>query len=1099
MKKRFMAAFVALVMVLMLVPGQVFASAESVSLDISAGSIVITETGYTHGGGEEVPFTGRYIITQSDPSPTANTVAVKSGAADITFTSKTNIDVSNTSDACAFSVAAGASATITLSNSVVLKSGANCAGLQVPTGAAVTLRATKDYWSLTATGGACGAGIGGGYQKPAGNITVESGKITANGGSGAAGIGGGSHGSGTGTGEIIRISGGAVTTNGGSGGAGIGGSYAGTGESGSSSIEGTADVISTGGTGAAGIGGGSSSGAGTGINGSILITGCAIVSATGKAGGAGIGGGYGAGTGTGGKITISGYAHVTATCTKGSASAGTGLNYEYSGAGIGGGSGNLYSAFAGTGADGMIFITGNATVFATASRGAAIGSGHGTSTNSSNIKSNFPGCTGDQGKLVISQNPYIEATGYVRGIGGGYSTGRYGAINISGGTIIAAATAGPASTYYPTSGLGFGGATEEGGAVNITGGYITATGHYGMSGANLYGGTVTAVATYTKATSGFSVSPTVSAGSYPWVFATPAAPTAVSGIFFSGTEGVQYGDTYLTEQDQEIPAGHTLTVAADQLLVVTEGTTLTVNGRLIVEGELFVEDESGLVLGEGARLEGNVPHDHDLISCAARPATCAEAGCIAHWRCSFCGRYFADAAAIRELDYDEVVLPPMGHDFRNGTCGNCDLVVAEATLLVDTVVGAPGQTVRVPLTLVNNPGIISAKVDISFDTDRLELVEVEDAGLLEDPVFGNALTSPYTLTWENGQRAENITGDGLLATLVFRVKDSAPLGAAAVTAAISQTVTAQLGQVDFGVVDGAVNVAAYVPGDANGDGVASLLDAALMRRFIAGWDVTLDEVAADLNGNGTVDLTDVVILRRSLAGWDGYRLPYTGETTDAARVQYSAIPTDAVFAVSDAVAQPGDTVVLDITLSNNPGIVAALLRLDYDPTQLELVSAQDCQVLSQPVFGNNCAAVPYILSWEDGTASRDITADGMVVTLTFRVLEGCGEAEVSVSVAESFNAELEPVSFRTVSGTVYGDVTAVYDEQPGNVAVENLPLGVTAYAAAYRGGQMVWVGLPEQAGSAPADADELCILFVGENWSPAGACRTFSLKAGQTE
>lgn len=1079
----------ALFLALSLLPGQVLAAADSVSLDISAGSIVITETGYTHGAGEETPFTGRYIITQSDPSPTANTVAVTSGAADITFTSRIIIDVSGSPRTAAFSVASGASAVITLAGNVFLESGQYCAGLQVTTGTSVTVRATKSYWSLTATGGAYGAGIGGGSEKPAGNITVESGMITANGGGGAAGIGGGSGAAGTGTGETIRISGGTVTAKGGYdstrvtgtyyyyAGAGIGGggfyqaNTPGTGENGAIVIEGNAHVTATGASYGAGIGGGgydksSYSGNGTGTNGRILITDHAVVTATGGSHSAGIGGGnYSDGTGEGGSITISGQATVTATggaFKDGSTTCG--------GAGIGGG----YSGD-GTGTDGTITITDSAAVTAVSQYRYAIGGDYGTGT---------------RGKIVISGSPHVEATGKYAGIGGSHATGSYGAINISGGTVIATATYTATSS---TSTSGIGGSTASYGAVNITGGYITATGPYGMSAANLYGGTVTAVSTYTKATSGFYTSPTVPDGSYPWVFASPAAPEAVSGVFFSGETGVMYGAMYLTEQDQEIPAGHTLTVKAGQTLIVTEGTTLTVNGTLIIEGEIIVEDENGLIPGEGALLEGNIPHDHALTAYAAKEATCGEAGCIAHWRCGYCGRYFADEAGTEELTVDEVILPALGHDFENGKCGNCDLEVKDATLLVSTVSGTPGQTVRVPLSLVNNPGIISAKVDISFDDTRLELVGVEDGGLLQSPLFGDTLASPYSLTWENGDLTDDITSDGVLATLIFKVKDSSAMGAAAVTAAVSNTYCAALGEVEFSVMDGAVNVVTYIMGDANGDGVASLLDAALMRRFIAHWTgVTINEAAADLNGDGSVGLDDVIILRRHLAGWDGYELPYDGPAIPQNNL-LSVIPSDGAFTVSDAVAQPGDLVVLDVSLSDNPGIIAALLELNYDPTQLELVSAQDCKVLGQGVFGDSCANVPYILSWEDGSAAENVTADGMVVTLTFRVLEGCGEAEVSVRVAESFDAALNPVSFRTVSGTVYGNVITDYDKETGKVSVSNLPAGVVAYAAAYRNGQMVWVGTPEETDLAPADADSLKIMFVNGDWSPAGPCRPFDL------
>ena len=67
--------------------------------------------------------------------------------------------------------------------------------------------------------------------------------------------------------------------------------------------------------------------------------------------------------------------------------------------------------------------------------------------------------------------------------------------------------------------------------------------------------------------------------------------------------------------------------------------------------------------------------------------------------------------------------------------------------------------------------------------------------------------------------------------------------------------------------------AKYIPslimmGDIDGNGKVNLQDSALLRRYLAGWDVTIDENAADVDGNGKVNLQDSALIRRYLAGWD---------------------------------------------------------------------------------------------------------------------------------------------------------------------------------------------------------------------------------------
>ena len=138
----------------------------------------------------------------------------------------------------------------------------------------------KGDGSLTASSNGYGAGIGGGYDLPCGNIVIEGGTISATGGRYAAGIGSGDEAAG----GNITIKGGNITAIGGEYGAGIG----------SGSVNKCGDITITGG----------------------------IINATGGAGAAGIGSGTG---GSYGNITISG-GTITATGGNKAAGIGTGIN-----------------------------------------------------------------------------------------------------------------------------------------------------------------------------------------------------------------------------------------------------------------------------------------------------------------------------------------------------------------------------------------------------------------------------------------------------------------------------------------------------------------------------------------------------------------------------------------------------------------------------------------------------------------------------------------------------------------------------------------------------------------------------------------------------
>lgn len=200
-----------------------------------------------------------------------------------------------------------------------LQSGNTRAGVEKGNGGSLTIGSESGSGQLVAVGGDGGAGIGGGENTGAENITITGGDIFAIGNGGGAGIGGGwdcsasdititggnvtavgkqddpgriggagiggggSQTSDVGSGSNIKITGGRVTAVGGNYSAGIGGGYGSNGENITIS---DAEVIAIGGTCSAGIGGGcrnlDSTAAGEGKN--ISISGSANVKAAGGVG-----------------------------------------------------------------------------------------------------------------------------------------------------------------------------------------------------------------------------------------------------------------------------------------------------------------------------------------------------------------------------------------------------------------------------------------------------------------------------------------------------------------------------------------------------------------------------------------------------------------------------------------------------------------------------------------------------------------------------------------------------------------------------------------------------------------------------------------------
>jgi hypothetical protein len=320
-RKKLLSVLLAAALVLSL-PGLTLPALAATSYSINDSSVTISTA-------------GDYIITGSSTASTITVNSDISGDVNITL-SDVNITVSS---GTAFSVGANTTVNLTLTGTNTLSSGAYCAGLLVPSGAALSIT-EESTGSLTAIGGLNSSGIGGGGDNngDAGTVTICGGTVTATGGGYGAGIGGGYNGSG----GTVTISGGTVTAIGGGYGAGIRGgvSSIGIGISGGGTVTISGGMVTaTGGTKGAGIGGGH-----YGSGGAIIISG-GTVTATGGGYGAGIGGGN---DGDGGTVTISG---GTVSATGGDYGGGIGGGY-YGGGGTVTISGGTVSATGGTnGAD----------------------------------------------------------------------------------------------------------------------------------------------------------------------------------------------------------------------------------------------------------------------------------------------------------------------------------------------------------------------------------------------------------------------------------------------------------------------------------------------------------------------------------------------------------------------------------------------------------------------------------------------------------------------------------------------------------------------------------------------------------------------------
>lgn len=128
------------------------------------------------------------------------------------------------------------------------------------------------------------------------------------------------------------------------------------------------------------------------------------------------------------------------------------------------------------------------------------------------------------------------------------------------------------------------------------------------------------------------------------------------------------------------------------------------------------------------------------------------------------------------------------------------------------------------------------------------------------------------------------------------------------------------------------------------------------------------------------------------------------------------------ISISDVKGENGETVEVEVEISNNPGIIALSFDIQYDATKLKLIQAEDKQILgsSTSLFGKDTSANPYRLCWDD-LADKNNEGNGVVATITFEILEGAtGEAEVNVILNQgsTFNIDMVDVEFEVSGGRI---------------------------------------------------------------------------------
>ena len=424
--------------------------------------------------------------------------------------------------------------------------------------------------------------------------------------------------------------------------------------------------------------------------------------------------------------------------------------------------------------------------------------------------------------------------------------------------------------------------------------------------------------------------------------------------------------------------------------------------------------------------------------------TCTAEGYTTH-TCARCGN-----------SYQDKVIPALGHAYDSDFDPDCNHCGERRNVLVPHIYGAVntdsvnwGDTFTLSVMLENNPGLVGWQVSVAFNENVLDLVDWSVGTTF--PAGGMSFgpgESPFTATFADFIHPD-VTANGLLYTLTFRVKTKAPAGATVLeiyTTDAQNFTNSRWEDIPTTFTDASVTVLEHAhtytatvvkptcdtPGyttyvcKACGDSYTEPTPAQGHKYAVAVVEPTCTADGYTLYACTACDNSyrDKVIPAFGHAYDDVYDATcnYCGEIREVACPHAYKDPANPVCvlcgkapalsdkltvysAADNAQLTRGDEFTVSVLMKNNPGLIAWRIYVAFDQAVLELVSQTRGDVFPAGKVTFGPLKSPTNAMFTDAI-NPDVEGDGVLFTLTFRVLE---DAPFGTSLLDVYLAD--PMDF----------------------------------------------------------------------------------------
>ncbi|MBR1739238.1 MAG: Ig-like domain-containing protein [Ruminococcus sp.] len=297
-----------------------------------------------------------------------------------------------------------------------------------------------------------------------------------------------------------------------------------------------------------------------------------------------------------------------------------------------------------------------------------------------------------------------------------------------------------------------------------------------------------------------------------------------------------------------------------------------------------------------------------------------------------------------------------------------------ASITASSATVAAGGTCTVTLTMKNNPGVVSWRTILDYDSSAMEITNFSGSGftggIFSGILTGDLTDDPFSFSWADAGTTNN-TYNGTIATITFKVKETAAAGTYALKLSgdAEDYFDADLNNVSFNYVNGSITVTAAT---------------------VAATGVSVSPTSVTLNKIGdTQTLTPTVTPSNA----SNKNVTYSSSNTSVATVSSSGVVTAVAPGTADITVKTADggyTAVCKVTVpaQDISGYTATLGATSYVYDGNAKTPSVTVKNGSTTLVNGTDYTVAYSNNTEIGTATVTITGKGKYtgkITKTFAI------------------------------------------------------------------------------------------------------------------